>query len=496
MKGSASAVAIILTALAGSIGLCAPAPAATRVALTPNYDYPGATIQVRGSHFGANEPVDVYFDTTDEYLAATNDKGALPKHKFTVPASTLPGEHWITAIGRNTGLAAQAELTVSTDWPTFHFENDRSGNNTYENILSSSNVSNLGSYWGDVIGSDIESSPVVANGTVFVGSTDNNIYALDASTGALRWSATTGNVIESSPAVANKVVYVGSGDTSLYALDASSGALLWKSSVFASIEASPAVANGTVYISSVGGGLWAFDASNGTELWQAGEDTTPLTSPAVANGVVYVGSSDNNLYAFNAATGAFLWQAATSGRIDATPVISDGQVFVASTDNSLYAFNASTGHLYWSFATGGPIRVTPVVSNGYIWFGSDDGYLYAVSTCCGAQLLKASRYGTIGSLSAANGLVFVGIDQDGASGVVDIFDATSGELGALATAAIGNSSPAISNGVVYVGSANNQGSNFLYAFALNGGNDEVYRKHRAAPDTRALAPDWRLKVSN
>ena len=54
-----------------------------------------------------------------------------------------------------------------------------------------------------------------------------NVYALDASTGAKRWSYTTGGSVITSPAVANGVVYVGSFDCNVYALDASTGAELW-----------------------------------------------------------------------------------------------------------------------------------------------------------------------------------------------------------------------------------------------------------------------------
>ena len=68
----------------------------------------------------------------------------------------------------------------------------------------------------------------MANGVVYVGSADCNVYALNASTGALLWSYTTGGRVFSSPAVANGVVYVIGWDTSnLYALNASTGALLW-----------------------------------------------------------------------------------------------------------------------------------------------------------------------------------------------------------------------------------------------------------------------------
>ena len=43
------------------------------------------------------------------------------------------------------------------------------------------------------------------------------VYALNASTGALLWKYTTGVCVASSPAVADGVVYVGSRDHNLYA---------------------------------------------------------------------------------------------------------------------------------------------------------------------------------------------------------------------------------------------------------------------------------------
>ena len=54
------------------------------------------------------------------------------------------------------------------------------------------------------------SSPTVANGVVYVGSEDDNVYALNANTGTKVWSYTTGNLCILSPTVANGIVYVGS----------------------------------------------------------------------------------------------------------------------------------------------------------------------------------------------------------------------------------------------------------------------------------------------
>ena len=60
----------------------------------------------------------------------------------------------------------------------------------------------------------------MAGGTVYIGSFDHKVYALDAATGHLRWAYTTGNIVISSPAVAGGTVYIGSEDHKVYALDA------------------------------------------------------------------------------------------------------------------------------------------------------------------------------------------------------------------------------------------------------------------------------------
>ncbi len=46
---------------------------------------------------------------------------------------------------------------------------------------------------------------------------DHKLYALDAVTGTLKWSYATGGPIVSSPAIANGVVYIGSTDDNVYA---------------------------------------------------------------------------------------------------------------------------------------------------------------------------------------------------------------------------------------------------------------------------------------
>ena len=69
----------------------------------------------------------------------------------------------------------------------------------------------------EFMGYTLYSSPAVANGVVYVGSWDGNVYALDAKTGAKLWSYDAQYGVESSPAVTNGVLYIGASNGYMYA---------------------------------------------------------------------------------------------------------------------------------------------------------------------------------------------------------------------------------------------------------------------------------------
>ena len=162
-----------------------------------------------GRGFKPNVGVDIFFDTKDEALVVTNGKGEFDKAGIHAPRSVRPGEHWVTALERNNDKGAQKPFLVRTNWRQFHRQ-DMMRLNPFENVLSPNTVGSLELKWSYTTGGGVESSPAVANGVVYVGSDDGNLYALDASTGALLWSYTTGDIVFSSPAVANGIVYFGS----------------------------------------------------------------------------------------------------------------------------------------------------------------------------------------------------------------------------------------------------------------------------------------------
>jgi PQQ-like domain/PQQ enzyme repeat len=319
------------------------------------YGPPTTNVTVSGSGFGPSEQVAVTFGGTALPLAPTDSKGVFQATPYQLPSQALPGTQAVTALGQTSGLSAAASFLVNTDWATMHDDLTRSGLNPYENVLNSGNVSGLTTAWSYATGNLISSSPTEVDGVVYIGSADANLYALNATTGALIWKfQTTGNggvggTVESPPTVANGVVYFGSYDDYLYALNAATGTLLWSYKTGNNVETSPAVVNGVVYFGSDDTNVYALNATTGALIWRfkttgnGGNGGLVGSSPAVVGGVVYVGSDDQNVYAFNAAgcgapTCAALWSVLTSDFVVSSPAVANGMVFVGSNDWNVYAF--------------------------------------------------------------------------------------------------------------------------------------------------------------
>jgi outer membrane protein assembly factor BamB len=465
------------------------AAVAVTVTATPDVGPPTSSLQVSGSGFPATTAVDIYFDTTDVALAVTNASGAFSGISLQVPGTAVPGTHWISAIARTSGQAAQESFTVETDWPQFHYSASHKGRNPYENVITATTVGTIDLDWTFTTGKAITSSPAVVAGTVYVGSQDNNLYAINATTGAQVWKFATGNSItSSSPAVVNGAVYVGSTDDYLYSINATSGVQNWKFKTGAGIQSSPAVVNGVVYLGSTDNSVYAVNASTGAQIWKFTTGNQVLSSPAVSQGIVYVGSYDNSVYAINASTGTQLWKYTTGGKVFSSPMVLDGWVFVGSDDANFYCLNARTGTLIWKFAgtSGTEFESSPAGLGSAVYVGSDAGLFYAITGRNGTQIwnLSVTPAVEVSSPSIAAGLEYVGMGNN-VYAVETIVTATilwTGTTGATVTA-----TPVVADGVLYVVSQDGN----LYAFDQNGSTHHTI-KPPDPPNPATLRPDRSL----
>jgi hypothetical protein len=133
---------------------------------------------------------------------------------------TSPTATAIANLHATVTVAAQEYATSTATGLMLGFDAAHTHWNPYEQVINSTNVSRLELDWTYTTGRQVTSSPVVANGLVYIGSTGGELYAFDASCRSAcspLWTYTTSDAIISSPAITNGIVYVGSRDDKLYA---------------------------------------------------------------------------------------------------------------------------------------------------------------------------------------------------------------------------------------------------------------------------------------
>ena len=105
--------------------------------------------------------------------------------------------------------------------------------------------------WAFKTGSYVQSSPAIgSDGTIYVGSYDDNLYAINPD-GTKKWEFKTNGNVRSSPEVSsNGTIYVGSWDNNIYAINPN-GTKKWQFKTQGDVNSSPAIGSDeTIYIGS------------------------------------------------------------------------------------------------------------------------------------------------------------------------------------------------------------------------------------------------------
>lgn len=292
--------------------------------------------------------------------------------------------------------------------------------------------------------------------------------------GTLKWRfKTEGLILGSSPAIdEDGTIYVGSWDTKLYAINPN-GTQKWSVGTGGSIFSSPAIGDdGTIYIGHMENSIVAVN-SNGTIKWNYPTGSWITSDPAIGDdGTIYIGSADNYLYALYP-NGTLKWRFKTGHYIKGPPSIADDStIYIGSWDDYLYALYPN-GTMKWKISVGYGTETNPsIASDGTIYVGGWE-YLWAIypnGTLKWSFFLGEDRHIHQSSPAiSADGTIYFG---------TNIGDAGGGEIIAVNTDGTEKwrkmiadnwveSSPSISeDGTVYIGSSYSIDSGYLYAFGV------------------------------
>ncbi|MDK2990510.1 MAG: hypothetical protein PWR16_2039, partial [Methanoculleus sp.] len=328
-----------------------------------------------------------------------------------------------------------------------------------------------------------DGSPAVHDGKVFIPTwpdmnfTDNGPMGLvcyDAATGTELWTNELGGDgvgSVSGVAIADGRVYLGGTDGQLYCVDEETGETHWASDKidatdYYGLSSSPLVYDGTIYALSASDGVLHAFTPEGIESWSfpTGGSVGHFTSPAAADGRIFVAGNGSNLFCIDITTHTATWSVALPTAVKSTPAIGDGKVYVTTAER-LHALDVSTGAEIWNASLGGTSS-TPAVAGETVIAGSSDG-LHAYNAGTGTPLWNFPSAQMAVSPIVAGNLVYAATNEK--TGTVYAVDIGTGEEVWSYTieapddgtfAAFFASSPAVSDGVLYIGAENNR----FYAF--------------------------------
>ncbi|MCC9065830.1 PQQ-binding-like beta-propeller repeat protein [Flavobacterium piscisymbiosum] len=370
----------------------------------------------------------VYIGSEDGFLYAVEEKSGSLKWKF----KTNGAIHSSPSIFENTiyfGSFDGNYYAVNTQNGKLHWK-FKTGGEHWLGEIGRWGMKPETQYMEDLWDFYLSSPVVYVNGKtsrVLFGSSDGNIYSLDAKTGALKWKFKTNEPVHGTPVIDKDKIYIGGWDATLYALNIESGKEIWHFATgtqmgFKGIQSSVAVSDGIVYFGAREPFFFALDAQTGKQIWKYNaENSWILSSAVIKDNTVYVGSSDTYaLLALDAKTGAEKYRFKVNGYVYSSPATAGNTIYfgdftgnffsldllsngktsnVISTDNrkqfaastlkndlldfgyagqnedlSLYDNNKKVMDKFYQL---GSIVSSPFISNNTIYFGSADGYLYA-----------------------------------------------------------------------------------------------------------------------
>jgi hypothetical protein len=263
--------------------------------------------------------------------------------------------------------------------------------------------------WHKKTGRCAAASPALAKGVVYQSYMDfvpcpqdrpgasGFVIAWKAKNGKRLWKW-NGQPVESSPLLVRKTLFVGSWDHRLHALNARNGHQRWSFKADQQVNTAPAYHDGTVFFGTDAGSVYAVNARTGHMRWKASQAREFFyATPTVAYGRVYIGSTDGTMYVYGAKTGRLLWARPLGSYIHGAAGVYKSRVFVGTYDGFFYALDAATGDVKWRITARGAVHAAPTIMRGLVY--------YATCSSCGSAASRAVKHGPDGTYAvrARNG---------------------------------------------------------------------------------------------
>ncbi|TCP10816.1 Beta-barrel assembly machine subunit BamB [Crenobacter luteus] len=270
-------------------------------------------------------------------------------------------------------------------------------------------------------------SGVSANAeTVFVGSRDGRLLALERASGKQRWAATLTSLPTEAPQLAGSVVIARTSDGRITGFDANDGRQLWSSArsqpqlLLRNAGSMQLVGDGALLVGQPAGRVAVLRPSTGDVLWESTlaaprgateiERVTDVVSrPVFDAGQVCAVAYQGRVGCLDARSGTLMWARELSSTRGLT--LDERNLYVTADDGSVQAYDRATGRNLWQQAglkyrdVSGPARLGP-----YLLVADGEGYVHLLSRDDGrlAGRLKGDFASAVELISLPDGVLLLG----------------------------------------------------------------------------------------
>ncbi|HUY98450.1 MAG TPA: PQQ-binding-like beta-propeller repeat protein [Verrucomicrobiae bacterium] len=335
------------------------------------------------------------------------------------PAKVVPRQSAIVPAPAFTG--AQLGVQPTVDWPTTggSTTNDRF---SALNLINATNVGQLKGVWltklrgsGAPLKYSQESQPVEYQGTIYISTGNDDVFAISVATGKILWeyqshinqkiSTVCCGWDNRGVAIGDGRVYIGELDDHVVALNQLTGAVEWNVHLAgvtwqsgATVTSSPLYIDNTIYIGDVGAEygerpfMEALNATTGKEMWRFYVDPAPHSPGGNTwpnNGTyLHGGGSIWSNPAYDPATGLLYFSTGNAGpwwggNRKGKNLFTVSIVAVKATTGQLAGWYQEVHHDIWDYDTPSPVVLFNATVNGKIIRGiahpSKVGWLYLIN---------------------------------------------------------------------------------------------------------------------
>jgi eukaryotic-like serine/threonine-protein kinase len=232
-----------------------------------------------------------------------------------------------------TPLGATSRSGVTIDG-TNAFVGDQDGS-VYAVSLETGAIS-----WSEQMGGRVDSAVAVSDGQVIAIARNTDtaqvvVDAFDEATGERSWPALAiqaNSTAGTAPSAGGGSLFIGSGDRRVRALDAADGTERWAALALSLFSPATALAfdDQSVFAADIAGGLYRLDAADGGRAWSYHLNEVVLrSSPVVSGDSVLLGLGDGRLIAIDVASGHLVWESdASPGLVGTIALASDAVIAV------------------------------------------------------------------------------------------------------------------------------------------------------------------------